>query len=100
MRIRKTGVFHWVFLPFLLLSALVCICAIGLLKCCPTANKDNDQVLDLLSQQTAFQVLRGTIGNRKEFANAASQGLGVTETKKDKKAYNEIQNLYQFIFGE
>lgn len=62
--------------------------------------KDNEAAVQMIKEMKALTCLPMTIGQRKSFSNASSEGLGVVETKpKDKKAIAEIKNLYRFIYG-
>lgn len=60
---------------------------------------DNEGTISILQECEEIECLKNIIGSRKAFANAASDGLGVIEMKVvDKKAVQEIQGLYEFIF--
>ncbi len=60
---------------------------------------DNDAALDILKECEEIKCLEFTIGSRKAFANAASDGLGVVEMKtQDKKAIQEIRELHDFLY--
>lgn len=60
---------------------------------------DNEGTLSILQECEEIKCLDITIGSRKAFANAASDGLGVIEMKNaDKKAISEIQALFDFIY--
>lgn len=60
---------------------------------------DNAGSQSILSEHEEIKCLPITIGSRKAFANAASDGLGVIEMKvHDKKAIEEINHLYDFIY--
>lgn len=62
---------------------------------------DNEGSQSLLSEHEEIKCLPITIGSRKAFANAASDGLGVIEMKvQDKKAIEEIGALYDFIYNK
>lgn len=61
---------------------------------------DNEVTISILQECEDIKCLPMTIGNRKAFANAASDGLGVSEMKNpDRKAIQEIRNLYEFIYN-
>lgn len=61
---------------------------------------DNQQAIDILKDYKDIQWGNVIIGNRKAFANAVGDGLGVVEmAKKDKKACEEIESLYQMLYG-
>lgn len=60
---------------------------------------DNEGTLSILKECEEMKCLDMTIGSRKAFANAASDGLGVIEMKNpDKKAVMEIKELFDFIY--
>lgn len=60
---------------------------------------DNEEAVSILEECEEIKCLPISIGNRKTFGNAASEGLGVTEVKnKDPKAVKEILNLYNFVY--
>lgn len=62
---------------------------------------DNEGSISILQECEEIKCINLTIGSRKSFANAASDGLGVTEMKTiDKKAVQEIQELYEFIYNK
>lgn len=62
---------------------------------------DNEETINILQECEEIKCIETTIGSRKAFANAASDGLGVTEMKFiDKKAVQEIQDLYNFIYNK
>jgi len=61
---------------------------------------DNKEALDVLKECEIIETLPIIIGNRKSFANACSEGLGVHELeRKDEKACNELKDLYRVIYG-
>lgn len=60
---------------------------------------DNTQALDILKDCEGLTTIPTIIIQRKAFANAATNGLGVTEmTVKDVKAIAEIKALHQFVY--
>ncbi len=62
---------------------------------------DNQGSQSILDECEEIQSIPITIGCRKAFANAASDGLSVTEMKtQDKKAVQEIGLLYDFIYNK
>jgi len=62
---------------------------------------DNEGSLSILEECEDIKCIPTTIGCRKSFANAASDGLGVTEMKNaDKKAIQEMSSLYDFIYNK
>lgn len=59
--------------------------------------KDNQEAIEILTNSD-INFLDCIIGNRKSFSNAASLGLGVTESiNSDKKAIQEIKVLWNHI---
>ncbi|HUB33636.1 MAG TPA: hypothetical protein VMA31_11425, partial [Bryobacteraceae bacterium] len=61
--------------------------------------QDNDEAMSFLRESSALTFIDTPIGSRKAFANAAAQGLGVTELRPcDPKAMDEIQILYRYVF--
>jgi len=64
----------------------------------PNGN-DNEEASDIIKDAQNIEYLPWSIGQRKAFSNAASEGIGVVELKrKDVKACNEINELYASIF--
>lgn len=62
--------------------------------------KDNLEAFDILKKNSFLKCLPFFITQRKSFANAASDGIGVTEMKiPDKKACIEIQELYNYFYS-
>lgn len=60
---------------------------------------DNIEANKIISEYPEINCLNFFIGNRKAFANAASDGLSVIEMEHlDKKACAEITMLYEYIF--
>lgn len=60
---------------------------------------DNQDAIDILKECPNLVCLPFIIGQRKAFANAATDGLGVTEMKiQDKKAVSEIHALHSYIY--
>lgn len=60
---------------------------------------DNIEALEILNSCHGLECIPFTIGQRKAFANAATDGLGVVEMKiSDKKANSEIESLYKYIY--
>ena len=60
---------------------------------------DNQDAMEILKEFEGMQTLGCTIGNRKAFRNAAAEGLGVCEVPTDKKARQEMQNLYDLVYS-
>lgn len=60
---------------------------------------DNEGAIEILNEWPDLKCLNCSIGHRKAFSNAASEGLGVMELKSiDKKAFQEITKLYVCIY--
>ncbi len=68
------------------------------INCAISRGTDNDSAKEILSQIPGLILLPQTIGMRKSFSNATSEGLGVIELKTDKKAINEIKELCFAVF--
>jgi chromosome partitioning protein len=61
--------------------------------------QDNDDAIEMIKEFKDFVCLEVALGNRKAFANAAAEGLGVVELKKaDPKAVEEMKDLYFHIY--
>lgn len=61
--------------------------------------KENAEAAELLASKPALEFVQIAIGNRKAFANSASQGLAVVELRPhDTKANEEIARLFGFLF--
>ncbi|TSA79547.1 AAA family ATPase [Deinococcus detaillensis] len=59
---------------------------------------DNDDAAEALKEVTALTYLDVSLGNRKAYANAATQGMGVMELQpEDKKASAEFAALFNLI---
>jgi len=60
---------------------------------------DNHDAAEIIKETEGISYISCTIGQRKAFANAASEGLGIIELKiQDKKAVAEIKQLCSFLF--
>lgn len=68
------------------------------INCAIARGTDNDDAQKILSLVPGITLLPCTIGMRKSFSNATSEGLAVCETKTDKKAIAEITTLAKAIF--
>jgi len=61
---------------------------------------DNQDAADILKESEGITYLPTSIGQRKAFANAAAEGLGIVELKaQDKKALAEIKQLCDALFN-
>jgi len=62
---------------------------------------DNEGSIDILQECEDIKCIDLTVGYRKAFPNAYSDGLSVLEMKiQDKKAVQEITNIYDFIYSK
>ena len=74
---------------------LVCI---GVINRGDSQGNDNNEALEILNDCPNLMCSPPTICQRKAFANAATDGLGVIEMKnKDQKAISEIMSLHALI---
>lgn len=69
------------------------------INCASARGIDNDDAKSIISKTSNLSLLPATIGLRKVFSNATSEGLGVIEMKNDGKAKSEIHMLHDMIFG-
>lgn len=69
------------------------------INCAGSRGSDNEDAENILSKTKTLSFLPVTIGLRKAFSNATSDGLGVIETKTNKKAIDEINALHDVVFG-
>jgi chromosome partitioning protein len=76
-----------------------------LLKCLAVVNQadsrgpDNEAAMEILRECSEIECYGNSIGYRKAFGNAASEGLAVTEMKeRDKKACEEMRLLHDYVF--
>jgi chromosome partitioning protein len=61
---------------------------------------DNEDAINVLSENQELKLFHNCIGQRKAFSNAAADGLGVTELpKRDQKAIQEISDFYERLYG-
>jgi len=58
---------------------------------------DNQDAEEILKDCLDIQYIPVSIGSRKSFANAASDGLGIVEKKEDKKAVSEMKSLHLYL---
>lgn len=68
------------------------------INCALSRGSDNEDAKKILEQIPGIVLLPQTIGMRKSFSNATSEGLGVIELKTDKKAIEEIKELAKAVF--
>lgn len=69
------------------------------INCAGSRGSDNEDAKNILSKTEGLSLLPVTVGLRKAFSNATAEGLGVVETKSNKKASSEIKALHDAIFG-
>ena len=70
------------------------------LNCAGSRGSDNRDAQEILVNTEGLKLLPVTIGLRKAFSNATSEGLGVIELKTDQKAIDEITALHDAIFDK
>lgn len=64
------------------------------------AGRDNEEAAEIIRETAELEFIDCPLGSRKAFSNAAAKGLGVVEHKPaDAKAVNEMNALYQYLFG-
>ncbi len=69
------------------------------INCANARGSDNDDAKEILAKTEGISLLSTTIGLRKAFSNATAEGLGIDETRNDKKALNEMENLHNAVFN-
>lgn len=70
------------------------------INCAGSRGNDNDTAKKIIGKTEGLSLLSAVIGLRKAFSNATSEGLGVVETRGNKKAISEIGQLYGAIFKQ
>jgi chromosome partitioning protein len=71
----------------------------GIISQADASGKDNEEAKKILEEFQNIITLETTIGNRKAFRNASSEGLGVQELNPlDKKACQEMEELYNILY--
>ena len=68
------------------------------INCADARGRDNDAAKKIIGKSAGLDLLPITVGLRKAFSNATSEGLSVVEMKKDEKAIGEIRRLYTAVF--
>jgi len=72
----------------------------GLISQADPVGRDNQDARDILKELQVMEALECSIVNRKAYRNAAAEGLAVIELfPEDKKASQEMQNLYDIIYA-
>ncbi len=73
--------------------------AFAILNRCDASGSDNQDAALILKESEGIVYLPTSLGQRKAFANAAAEGLGVFELKtQNKKAITEIKELCSALF--
>lgn len=73
--------------------------AVAFLNKADPAGSDNDAAAEMLKATPGIEFIDAPLGQRKAFANAASQGLGVVELRPaDAKASSEMGILFEHLF--
>jgi chromosome partitioning protein len=72
--------------------------AFSFINCASPRGNDNDDAKNIIAKSENLSLLPATIGLRKAFSNATSDGLAVTETKQESKAISEMLMLHDSIF--
>ena len=70
------------------------------INCAISRGTDNEDAKKILAHIQGMYLLDQTVGMRKSFSNATSEGLGVIELKTDKKAILEIEQLCRAVFQD
>lgn len=68
------------------------------INCAVSRGTDNEDAKNILSKTEGVELLPAMLGLRKAFSNATSEGLGVVELGRDKKAMLEIKALHDAVF--
>jgi len=74
--------------------------AYAFINCAGSRGSDNAIAQEIISKAEGLKLLPATVGLRKAFSNATSEGLGVVEMRYDKKAIEEIGQLYGAIYKQ
>lgn len=75
------------------------LCAATFISMADPHGSDNREAAQLLEELDVLTFSELSLGNRKAFANAAANGLAVTELRpSDWKAEREITALYKYVF--
>ena len=70
------------------------------INCGSARGTDNDDAKKILAKSHGLRLLPATIGMRKAFSNATSEGLGIMEMPHDKKALKEMTALHDALYGK
>lgn len=74
--------------------------AYAVINCAASRGTDNEDAKTILAKSEGLKLLPATIGMRKAFSNATSEGLGIMEMRHDKKAQKEMVALHDAIYGK
>lgn len=75
--------------------------SIAVINQADSKGNDNSEAYEILSEFNEIKTIPSTIGLRKSFSNAASNGLSIFELKnKDQKAIQEMKEVYSYIFKD
>lgn len=75
--------------------------ALAFLNRADPKGSDNDDAISILEECEEFECLKLMVGNRKTFRTSSADGLSVIEVKNpDKKAVQEIQDLYEYLYNK
>jgi len=74
--------------------------AYAFINCADARGRDSIIAQEIIGTSEELKLLPATVGLRKAFSNATSEGLGVVEIRKNKKAIHEIGELYRNIFKQ
>jgi chromosome partitioning protein len=72
--------------------------AYAFINCAGARGSDNHDAQSILAGIPGITLLNATVGLRKAFSNATAEGLGIIETKADKKAIKEMKALHSAVF--
>jgi chromosome partitioning protein len=70
------------------------------INCASSRGSDNDDAKVIIAKSANLSLLPATVGLRKVFSNATSEGLGVIEMRNDSKAISEMHMLHDAIFDK
>ncbi len=75
------------------------LCAATFLSMADSRGADNREAAQVLEEMAVLPYSELSLGNRKAFANAAANGMAVTELNpSDYKAEMEMKDLYKYVF--
>lgn len=75
--------------------------AVAVINRADPQGNDNNDAMEIIKEAENVKCLTSVIGQRKAFANAAAEGLGIVELKsQDKKALNEMKDICALLFED